>query len=329
MNLRLMSLLIPGLRYSSHPAPVPEATRLAVSGEPQIPKRQPGVVTRKGIRFRDGLRLDLVAPAATGPHPLVVCRAAGSFGAPRGMAGRARSWPRRLRRCQSSTGPSGGTRPRPTASDVRAAVDHLDQAQTYGIDPNRIGLWGESAGGYLASVAGSPTRGSARRRRVRASDLSVVADGFDERMLAALADPRNPIRRYRAAETNPVDLVRADSPAFLILHGDDDRIIPPTQTLALHRALHDAGADSTHHLLAGAGHGMMALNRRQEQQWTSVQVCPHHEFLDGRRAAERHSTIRRSLVSRSGRLGRAGRPPETRLRAPYGHAYDNSPYRTV
>jgi hypothetical protein len=30
MNLKLMSLLIPGLRYSSHPAAMPEATRLTV-----------------------------------------------------------------------------------------------------------------------------------------------------------------------------------------------------------------------------------------------------------------------------------------------------------
>ena len=287
MNLRLMSLLIPGLRYSTHPAPVPGETRLTVTADPQIPRRPPGVVTRRGIRYRDGLRLDLVAPAAAGPHPLVVYVPGGGFvRAPRGMARRERAFVaaagyvvasveyRTVR--QNATVTDG-------LSDVRAAIDHLiDHAETYGIDTNRIGLWGESAGGYLASVAGlTDSRIRAVVDEFGASDLSVVADGFDERMHAALADPRHPIRRYRAAETNPVDLVRADSPAFLILHGDDDRIIPPTQTLALHRALRDAGADSTHHLLAGAGHGMMALNRRQEQQWTSVQVLALiTEFLD-------------------------------------------------
>ncbi len=89
------------------------------------------------------------------------------------------------------------------------------------------------------------------------------------------------MHRYGATETNPVDLVRADAPAFLILHGDDDRIIPPAQTLALHRALREAGAESTYHLLAGAGHGMLSLSRHQARQWTAVQALTLiTEFLD-------------------------------------------------
>jgi aminoglycoside phosphotransferase (APT) family kinase protein len=51
--------------------------------------------------------------------------------------------------------------------------------------------------------------------------------------------------------------------------------------LALHRAVREAGADSTYHLLAGTGHGMLSLNRRQARQWTSVQVLTLiTEFLD-------------------------------------------------
>jgi len=287
MNLRLMSILIPGLRYSSHPAPVPVADRLTVAVVPQIPRRPTGVESRLGIRYRDGVRLDLVTPAAKGPHPLVVYVPGGGFvRAPRGMASRERAFVaaagyvvasveyRTVR--QNATVTDG-------LSDVRAAIDHLiDQAGTYGIDPDRIGMWGESAGGYLASVVGlSDPRIRAIVDEFGASDLSVAADGFDEGMRSSLADPRHPIRRYRAAETNPVDLVRADSPAFLILHGDDDRIMPPAQTHALHRALRDAGADSTYHVLAGAGHGMMALDGRQERQWTSVQVLTLiTEFLE-------------------------------------------------
>jgi predicted esterase len=56
------------------------------------------------------------------------------------------------------------------------------------------------------------------------------------------------------------------------LHGDDDRIIPPAQTLELRQALRTAGADSTRYLLVGAGHGRLALSRTQARQWTSVQV---------------------------------------------------------
>jgi hypothetical protein len=87
------------------------------------------------------------------------------------------------------------------------------------------------------------------------------------------------------AATTPAPVIprpfRPGAPAFLLLHGDDDRVIPPAQTLALHHALLDAGADSIHYLLAGAGHGRMAFNRRQARQWTSVQVMTLiSDFLD-------------------------------------------------
>ncbi len=114
-----------------------------------------------------------------------------------------------------------------------------------------------------------------------ASDLTRVAAGFDPAMHSALTDPRHPIHRYGAAQANPVDLVRPDAPAFVIMHGDDDRIIPPAQTLALHQSLLDAGAESIRYVLAGAGHGRLALSRRQAQQWTSVQVMTIiKDFLD-------------------------------------------------
>jgi predicted esterase len=91
-------------------------------------------------------------------------------------------------------------------------------------------------------------------------------------MHSALANPRHPIHRYGATEANPITLVRPDAPAFLLLHGDDDRIIPPAQTLALHKALCATGADSTRYVLTGAGHGRLARSRTQARQWTSVQV---------------------------------------------------------
>ena len=110
----------------------------------------------------------------------------------------------------SSTAPCGRTPPDRRA--VRSARRHRPSdrpGREYGIDPDRIALWGESAGGYLASMVGlTDSRVRAVVDEFGASDLSASAEGFDQRMHAALADPRHPIRRYRAAETNPIDLVR-------------------------------------------------------------------------------------------------------------------------
>ena len=224
---------------------------------------------------------------AAGRHPLVVYVPGGGFVvAPRGMARPQRAFIAAAGYTVASV-EYRTTRQHATLAeglaDVHAAIDDLiGHAEEYGIDPGRIAVWGESAGGYLARWPGLT---DARLRAVvdqfGAADLSRVADGFDPRMHVAVADPRHPIHRYRAADANPIDLVQPGAPAFLLLHGDDDRIIPPTQTLLLHRALRAAGADSTHYLLAGAGHGHMSLSRRQARQWTSLQVMTIiKDFLD-------------------------------------------------
>lgn len=290
MNLKIMSMVSP-VRYSSvaaaEPAESAPGDRLSVDVSRQIPRRQQGVRLRRGVRYGPRLRLDLLTPTAAGSRPLVVYLPGGGFVvAPRAMARRERGFIAAAGYVVASVA-YRTTRQHATVADgladIQRAIDHLSEhADDYGIDANRVAVWGESAGGYLASLTGlSDRRIRAVVDEFGASDLSHAADGFDPRMHAALADPRHPVHRYGATHANPVDLVRPGAPAFLLLHGDDDRIIPPAQTLALHEALRAAGADSTRHLLAGAGHGRLALSRSQARQWTSVQVMTViKDFLD-------------------------------------------------
>ena len=280
MNLKLMSVL-PGFRYSSVAADLSGEDldqRLVVDAARQIPRRTTGVRMRRGVSYRAGLRLDLMAPTAAGRHPLVVYVPGGGFVvARRAMGRRERAFVASAGYVVASVEYRTVRRHatyRDALTDIHDAVDHLvANAEGIGIDPARIAVWGESAGGYLASLAGLEDRRiTAVVDQFGASDLTRVADGFDPRMREALADPKNPIRRYGAMDANPVDLVTAEAPAFLLLHGDDDRIIPPAQTMALHKALLAAGADSTRYLLADAGHGRLALSRAQARLWSSERV---------------------------------------------------------
>jgi acetyl esterase/lipase len=289
MRLQIVSRLL-GMRYSTIPAaPTGEVTgvRLTVDRVPQIPRRRPGSRLRRGLTYRDGLRLDLHLPVTAGPHPLVVYVPGGGF------VVAARRMARRQRAYLAATGYAVAsveyrtTRQRASytdgVADIQTAITYLtDHADEYAIDAGRIGIWGESAGGYLASLVGLTDQ---RIRAVvdlfGASDLSRVADGFDPRMHDTVCDPHHPIHRYGAIRANPADLAHPAAPPFLLLHGDDDRIITPTQTEQLHQALAAAGADSTHYLLAGAGHGQLSFTGRQAQQWTSVQVMTIiKDFLD-------------------------------------------------
>lgn len=280
MNLKVMSV-VPGLRYSKIPAEPtgqPVGVRLAVQPVPQIPRRSPDSRLRSGLAYHEGLRLDLHQPDTAGPHPLVVYVPGGGFVvAPRRMARPQRAYLAAAGYAVASV-EYRTTRQKAAyadgVADIRAAITYLiDHADAYALRPDRIGIWGESAGGYLASLVGlTDQRIRAVVDQFGASDLSRVADGFDPRMRDSTADPRHPIQRYGALRANPADLAHPGAPPFLLLHGDDDRIIAPAQTELLHEALLAAGADSTRYLLTGAGHGHLSLTRRQAQQWTSVHV---------------------------------------------------------
>ena len=289
MNLKIMSL-VPGMRYSTIPA-APSGqlagVPLTVERLPQIPRRSPGSRLRGGLIYRDGLRLDLHLPVTAGPHPLVVYVPGGGFViAPRRMARRQRAYLAAAGYAVASV-QYRTTRQQATytdgIADIQTAITYLtDHADEFAIDPGRIGIWGESAGGYLASLVGlTDQRIRAVVDQFGASDLSHLADGFDPRMHDIVADPRHPIHRYGAMRANPADLAHPAAPPFLLLHGDDDRIITPAQTELLHQALLAAGADSTRYLLTGAGHGQLSLTGRQAQQWTSTQVMTIiKDFLD-------------------------------------------------
>jgi dipeptidyl aminopeptidase/acylaminoacyl peptidase len=57
-----------------------------------------------------------------------------------------------------------------------------------------------------------------------------------------------------ARRASPVSFVTSSAPPFLIAHGDQDRLVPPSQSARLHEALVLAGVSSTLQVLGGAGH---------------------------------------------------------------------------
>jgi len=146
--------------------------------------------------------------------------------------------------------------PEPT-DDVRAALDFLvERAPRYGYDAERLGVWGESAGGLLALMAGLTMPG------VRA----VVAWYPVTDFLAFPVDPaelehESPLFGVprkdmfeAAAEASPVTHVTEGAPPTLLVHGDVDEEVPVSQSLRMHELLLDVGADSTLRLVPGADH---------------------------------------------------------------------------
>lgn len=235
------------------------------------------------------LKLDLLRPATDQRLPLVVFLPGGAFI----FSNRVNAYARRAFVAESGFAVAS-VEYRTTTSkatyvdsvhDVRQALAFLvAHADDYGIDPGAIGLWGESAGGYLSAMT-AVTDGVSRfatpgpAARVGAvvdcfgcSDLLTIGADFDEQYQAYYRENATHFSAYLGAPgrtlpeipdevraADPVSYVRAAEPPFLLLHGTGDVLISPSQTQRLHQALLAAGTDSTRYLLRGANHGDMAI----------------------------------------------------------------------
>ena len=57
-------------------------------------------------------------------------------------------------------------------------------------------------------------------------------------------------------ELSPVTYVDKSDPPFLIIHGDQDTVVPLEQSEILYKALKEAGVDVTLHVIKGGKHGL-------------------------------------------------------------------------
>jgi acetyl esterase/lipase len=163
--------------------------------------------------------------------------------------------------------------------DCKCAIRFLRaKAKEYHLDPDRIGAWGSSAGGHLVALLG--TSGDAKDLEGKggwqefSSRVQAVCDWFGPtdflKMDAAGSQlkhdgPDSPESRLiggpiqanpeKAARANPITYVTRDDPPFLIMHGDQDPLVPLNQSELLFAALKKAGVDAALHVVKGAGHG--------------------------------------------------------------------------
>jgi acetyl esterase/lipase len=150
--------------------------------------------------------------------------------------------------------------PAPIA-DVRDALAFLrERAQRYGYDADRLGLWGESAGGLLALLAGLTVPGV---RAIAAwypiTDILAMPGFADAESLAEVPEialfgaPPTAVADL-AVEASPITHVTARAPATLFVHGEADAEVPTAQSVRMHERMQRAGAASTLRVVADAGH---------------------------------------------------------------------------
>lgn len=175
--------------------------------------------------------------------------------------------------------------------DCKAAVRFLRKnAKRFGLDPRKFGVWGSSAGGHLVALLGTSGEVSELEGNLGtvgvSSRVQAVCDWFGPTDLlkmnqqAGAAGKINhdapnspesllvgaPIQEVpeKTGKINPLEYVTADDPPFLIMHGDQDRLVPFQQSQMLNDALKAADVSTTLVIVQGAGHGLKSQRDRDQ-----------------------------------------------------------------
>jgi len=156
-------------------------------------------------------------------------------------------------------------------TDGKAAIRFLRaHAKEYNLAPDRIAVWGSSAGGHLAALVGAS--GGAKQFDVgghldQSSAVSCAVDLFgpvDFEKMPKFSSPDSPEARLwgkatadaidLAREASPLTYLSRETPLILILHGDADGVVELSQSELFAAALKRAGAPGELVILPGVGH---------------------------------------------------------------------------
>ena len=167
------------------------------------------------------------------------------------------------------------------ANDARRALRTVrHQAKNWNIDPQKVGIWGFSAGGHLASTAstvfdpGRPDAGDPIERHGSRPDFSIlfypvismetgVTHGGSRDSLIGPEASDELVRRY----CNENQVSRSTPPTF-ILHAADDQAVPVENSLRYYRKLIDHGISARLLVFETGGHGPNAF--KNNPTWLAV-----------------------------------------------------------
>jgi acetyl esterase/lipase len=159
--------------------------------------------------------------------------------------------------------------------DCKCAIRFLRaKAKQFNLDPDRIGVWGSSAGGHLVALLGTSAYVKELEGRggwqEYSSRVHAVCDFCGPTDLVKIVGPSpaaenavtrllggTPAEKKQLADlANPITHITKDAPPFLIIHGDEDKTVPLSQSELLRDALEKVRVPVQLHVAKGQGHGL-------------------------------------------------------------------------
>jgi acetyl esterase/lipase len=160
--------------------------------------------------------------------------------------------------------------------DAQQAIRMIRKdAIKYGINPNRIGIMGFSAGGHLAATASThfakPVGDNADNTNVR-PDFSILVYpviSFKEYGHKGSADQligKKPSLEMVELYSNEMQVTKETPPAFLV-HAGDDNAVPVKNSLAYYEACQKYNIPSGMVIYPKGGHGFGMNNKTTKEKW--------------------------------------------------------------
>ncbi len=183
--------------------------------------------------------------------------------------------------------------------DVESAIKWVKaHAKEYHLDPAKIVLAGESAGGFLVNYAGThetkETKVAAvvdiygpvdyaklaveRRDHPERFNMKSIgghlANGGSSRFFLPVggADPSGDAGLAKLREVSPLFAVHKGMPPFLCIHGTKDDQVSYEQSPMMCDAMHKVGAVCDIITVEGGGHGMSTWKAPEQQHWKTEMI---------------------------------------------------------
>ena len=163
-----------------------------------------------------------------------------------------------------------------------------DRAKEWNVNPGRVGIMGFSAGGHLASTAGThfntPVIANKENTSLRPNfmmliypvislNASISHKGSGEQLLGKTPSTEK-INEY----SNELQVTNETPPTFLV-HASDDDGVNPENSIVFYQALVKHKVPAELHIYQSGGHGFGMKLKNTNEQW--MQRCSHWMQLNG------------------------------------------------
>lgn len=167
-------------------------------------------------------------------------------------------------------------------ADVRRGIRFIRfNAKQWGVDANRLGVFGGSAGGHLSLMIGTASDGgdaNAKDDFMKESDrvASVVAyfPPVDLRPIVRGVGAANDgsvgsrfpalnFEKEKAADYSPITFVTPDDPPTLLIHGDKDSLVPIINSQTIYDVFKKNNVKTNFVTIPGADHGFQGEDAKR------------------------------------------------------------------